>query len=827
MDPQDPQASAVVTSQMSGSHNKNVVVVGNYNNVSLENKQGLRLSHLHKLAGAGSTAALQLTAFERRTRFIGRSSEFEALKEWLSAPSLISVRTIIGAPGIGKTRLAIELADFAEAQGWTSGFLRASELHRFVNAPCLSDWVWNRPTLIVIDYAAQKADSLATLMESLQDYGQAGLPEDRSKLRLLLLERDASLQFGWWPKVFGPAGHSDRRIDLAEPRHPSALSPLIRDHALAIANDVIAHHAARSDAAQVLNELAKAEGTRWMIGNPLFTQIAVLSAGEGGQSDKFSMNGLLDGVVERERKLMEDKWRSAKLSVPFFKEFAKLVAAITLLQGATLQALNDLLNDVASFARLASFVPKDKIVELLSSTLFFDDVSGYRALEPDIVGDHFIVCSEVDADLILSVFKLDRFSVSPRLWRMLTQYENDQELSARVTKWFREILVHLSSDTLILDVFVSDAPRDISGRTAELIAEARSHITDGLRRGGNTQEKLLTRRDQQQNLVAYALLREGNALAQAGKRHEALAKFDEAMSDLEAKNVSTEDEIWYKLIAFSADNYEAVGKIDEFLAALDHLIAIATKLVEDGRSNEASFLSDDLKKILNHEHMYMRPRGLKFVLRVGIPDQRLKLAQFILKRATGSVSLTLVLAAVDHLEHLAQSGVYEHLQNDASFLEQAAIRLERKGAADFAKVLCEAQQRFRSDAHQFIVDLLNFELQLRGLAINSKPEQSAEFKIDHVKKCLERLRWFLELGGHLDMGHFFQMSINIASGLPSASAEVATTALKLASADDQSNRLQLGLHLSKAICDIAHDLGVVLQQNCKEALMVAASRMPE
>jgi len=106
-------------------------------------------------------------------------------------------------------------------------------------------------------------------MESLQDFGQVRPFEDESKLRILLLERDASLQFGWWPKVFGPTGHSDRRIDLTEPRHPSTLCPLIRDHALAIANEVIAHDKAQSGAAKLLNELARAEETRWMIGNPL------------------------------------------------------------------------------------------------------------------------------------------------------------------------------------------------------------------------------------------------------------------------------------------------------------------------------------------------------------------------------------------------------------------------------------------------------------------------------------------------------------------------------------------------------------------------------
>jgi len=50
----------------------------------------------------------------------------------LSSDRPISARVITGLPGVGKTRLAIELLSRAEEQGWAGGFVRSAELQRFV-----------------------------------------------------------------------------------------------------------------------------------------------------------------------------------------------------------------------------------------------------------------------------------------------------------------------------------------------------------------------------------------------------------------------------------------------------------------------------------------------------------------------------------------------------------------------------------------------------------------------------------------------------------------------------------------------------------------------
>ena len=77
--------------------------------------------HLHPV---GCTRPFDLLVPEQRgLTLVGREEELAALTDWLDSPGDVSVRCIVGRPGTGKTRLALELCERAEAQGWLAGFL--------------------------------------------------------------------------------------------------------------------------------------------------------------------------------------------------------------------------------------------------------------------------------------------------------------------------------------------------------------------------------------------------------------------------------------------------------------------------------------------------------------------------------------------------------------------------------------------------------------------------------------------------------------------------------------------------------------------------------
>jgi SEFIR domain. len=158
-----------------------------------------------------------LNPFSRAVPLIGRQAELSELTAWLTGPAAIAARCLIGRAGSGKTRLAIELCDWAEAREWQAGFVDLTELGRFHRQQNLSDWGWQRPTLAVIDGAAASARMLRRwLVELVYNPGF----EDRP-LRLLLLERHADRKLGWWPDLVTPRNFQEDGLqDLFDPPEP-------------------------------------------------------------------------------------------------------------------------------------------------------------------------------------------------------------------------------------------------------------------------------------------------------------------------------------------------------------------------------------------------------------------------------------------------------------------------------------------------------------------------------------------------------------------------------------------------------------------------------
>lgn len=137
-----------------------------------------------------------------RLPLIGRKDIFSELQTWIADEVDISVHALIGRAGTGKTRLALEFclkidSDPTAKGGGLAGFLSPSDLTPVVDTLATRHFVWERPTLIVIDYAAQCHEALARWLDRL-----AG-PKLDTKLRILLLDREAPEGFGWWRELTG------------------------------------------------------------------------------------------------------------------------------------------------------------------------------------------------------------------------------------------------------------------------------------------------------------------------------------------------------------------------------------------------------------------------------------------------------------------------------------------------------------------------------------------------------------------------------------------------------------------------------------------------
>ena len=180
-----------------------------------------------------------LDPYRQATRLVGRKRDLKDLLDWAGSAKPVAVRTIVGGAGAGKTRLALELMQKlsnrkgggkAKAAGaWEVGFLTADEMSRFRSQHGLADWSWDRPTLMVVDYAAGAARELRGWLDELADHPTAnasGSKDKRPPLRILLLERDASTEAGWLANLM-PKTHSDAGIaNLLDPAAPVPLAAI-------------------------------------------------------------------------------------------------------------------------------------------------------------------------------------------------------------------------------------------------------------------------------------------------------------------------------------------------------------------------------------------------------------------------------------------------------------------------------------------------------------------------------------------------------------------------------------------------------------------------
>ena len=150
---------------------------------------------------------------------VGRERDLRFLHDWLGAEAGIAVTAMVGPGGSGKTRLALEFLQHLPPD-WQGGFLTAEEAGGFLSQENLSEWFWREPTLVVVDYAALIAGTLARWFAELADHDAPEHP-----LRILLLERHADPNSGWYHDLADGSFHGMAVRDLFSPADPRCASP--------------------------------------------------------------------------------------------------------------------------------------------------------------------------------------------------------------------------------------------------------------------------------------------------------------------------------------------------------------------------------------------------------------------------------------------------------------------------------------------------------------------------------------------------------------------------------------------------------------------------
>jgi tetratricopeptide (TPR) repeat protein len=370
--------------QIDGSYNTIIVGVG---------PAKLELDPKHKRRAKPNDERELLLTELRATDLVGRDEDLAALQAWLDGPMPIAVQCRIGRAGIGKTRLAIELCERAEAAGWTAGFARADELQRFFDAQNLTAWRWSKPTLIVVDYAAASARMLRAWLEVL-----ARRPDgDEPKLRLLLLERHADRQLGWWADLTRPGGLSGRGPDsLIDPTEPVPMHSL---HAVEHRRALLAN--AIAEAARVLGKPApelptpgtNPEFDRRLADNalgnePLYLAMAGRIAIDTGAPEALTLRPgelarLVAGAEENRLRRLAASW-----NIPA-ELILHLAACVTLEGGCTRDAAKALIDAERQAVDHPAPPPSVEIAKRLADAL--PSADGVDAVRPDLIGEAFVL----------------------------------------------------------------------------------------------------------------------------------------------------------------------------------------------------------------------------------------------------------------------------------------------------------------------------------------------------------------------------------------------------------------------------------------------------
>ena len=112
----------------------------------------------------------------RLTPLTGRDKDKDTLLQWARQGRNARIRLLSGPGGVGKSRLAAEVADALRAEGWTAGFIRP-------NDPIVVP-LRRAGLFLVVDYPEEHPDEVRTLLREVASRELRDVP-----VRLLVLSR--------------------------------------------------------------------------------------------------------------------------------------------------------------------------------------------------------------------------------------------------------------------------------------------------------------------------------------------------------------------------------------------------------------------------------------------------------------------------------------------------------------------------------------------------------------------------------------------------------------------------------------------------------------
>ncbi|WP_158817323.1 tetratricopeptide repeat protein [Methylocapsa sp. S129] len=598
---------------------QNATVFGHDNIIVQANGSGVNV------AVQADKAYLRLTQYEKRTKLaardksetgllsayradvvplVGRDDALDDLRHWLDGEAPVSMRVLVGAGGRGKTRLALELARGISEAGWLAGFATVEELDRFRAQHNVAQWRWDRPVLILIDYAASRAGQIRDWAREISD---AALEDGRPRLRLLLIERQANRAIGWLATIFGYGSDDASRalIALLDPPEPVELTAIddlafrrrIFAALLGSGGSGLEAPAPGADA-----EFDRLLADRKWAGDPLYLGMAGLVARREGVSAALSLSrtDLALAIAERELKRIGDIGAAHGVDASGQNHrgaFIRHMAVIaTLTQGLTREEARKLAE--GEHAALKSAAPLNSSLEAVCDALPVADGSGGVApILPDIVGEGAILAWLGDKGPIAqwglppaARIAAAAQSMLPRVSAVLVRIAQDFAPAGRdePVRWLESLAETSNADIGAL-MQIADALPIKTLALRELAVRLTRRITAALRTAVAARKARNSAADRKallplSDLLAKSLNNFGDRLSGLGRREDALAATREAV-DLYRRLVAESSEAFAPHLANALNNLGSrlgdLGRRKDALAAAREAVDIRRRLAAE------------------------------------------------------------------------------------------------------------------------------------------------------------------------------------------------------------------------------------------------------